>query len=293
LHSNSNFTGHVIYTGAYSSNPNSTDPSSLVLFLLPSFTSADHYATIQVRIPAEFLLLKSNVAIKARALWGSKVYTDDSDIVAILGIFKIRSTNIVHSGLYKPIDFTENDWQLEKPNLNAKLPDHDLYVNLRILPRLLRYQGSNLNGISSRSWGSLHDGESIKIINVTQVPRGSVLNQGRKVGAKAWVEGKQGDSLIEEDAVHITFANNGDAYFRFDYATFQLQWESKMKQAVLELESEDGLYEISWQQFKYCLKKNGRIVGFTSSDGVCWSEKGCKFVDRDISVIRYCWKNSV
>ena len=61
--------------------PQASDPESLQLFLLPPFTPADHYATLEVRIPADYLLFSSNLAVRARAVWGTEVYTDDSDIV--------------------------------------------------------------------------------------------------------------------------------------------------------------------------------------------------------------------
>lgn len=75
------FTGHVNYTGAHSLFPQASDPESLQLFLLPPLTPADHYATLEVRIPADHLLFSSNLAVRARAVWGTEVYTDDSDIV--------------------------------------------------------------------------------------------------------------------------------------------------------------------------------------------------------------------
>lgn len=43
---------------------------------------ADHlYSTLKVKVPYKFLNWE-NDAIKARAVWGTDVYTDDSDIVA-------------------------------------------------------------------------------------------------------------------------------------------------------------------------------------------------------------------
>lgn len=52
------------------------------LFVLPAFTSEHYYSTIAVRIPAEYLLFSTNLAIQNRALWGTEIYSDDSDIVA-------------------------------------------------------------------------------------------------------------------------------------------------------------------------------------------------------------------
>ncbi|KND00009.1 uncharacterized protein SPPG_04356 [Spizellomyces punctatus DAOM BR117] len=66
------------------------------------------------------------------------------------------------------------------------LPDHDLHVTLRILPRLVKYSGSSRNGIESRGWGGLHDGESVRIENVVLADKGTVGRKGRKTGAKGW-----------------------------------------------------------------------------------------------------------
>jgi hypothetical protein len=50
--------------------------------LLPQFSGQDYYCTLQIRIPAEYLTFNGNIAARARALWGTEVYADDSDIVA-------------------------------------------------------------------------------------------------------------------------------------------------------------------------------------------------------------------
>lgn len=79
--------GHVVYTGAKSRTPHSNRASDLQLFLLPPFCAKHHYATIEVRIPSEFLTYRGNVAVRKSALWGTDVYTDDSDVVASNDIF--------------------------------------------------------------------------------------------------------------------------------------------------------------------------------------------------------------
>lgn len=157
---------------------------NLELFLLPKFSVLEHYALIQVRIPFEFLG-NDNVAAQANAVWGTQVYTDDSDVVA--GIFSIllKEIALIHSGSYK----------LEQGK-------HDLSVTLRILPCLEKYQGSNRNGINSRSWGSFHDGESFKIEKVETLPLGSARKLGRKKGSKAWVD--QSSSLKNEARLVMT-----------------------------------------------------------------------------------------
>ncbi len=76
------FLDSVIYTGAYPLKAYSTRPSDLSLFLLPRFTRADHGAHITVGVPAELLCWKNNPGLQSNAVWGTDVYTDDSDIVA-------------------------------------------------------------------------------------------------------------------------------------------------------------------------------------------------------------------
>ena len=72
--------GHVLYTGALQHSSGSLE--DLQLFLLPKFSVLEHYALIEVRIPFEFLDLKENLAVQANAVWGTSVYTDDSDVIA-------------------------------------------------------------------------------------------------------------------------------------------------------------------------------------------------------------------
>ncbi|KAH6590300.1 hypothetical protein BASA61_005339 [Batrachochytrium salamandrivorans] len=88
------FLGHVIYTGARSRNPHSNRAADLQLYLLPQFTIKHYYATIEVRIPSEYLTYRGNIAVRKSAVWGTDIYTDDSDIVAM----------IIHSGHYRPVD---------------------------------------------------------------------------------------------------------------------------------------------------------------------------------------------
>ncbi|KAJ3035344.1 hypothetical protein HDV00_004072 [Rhizophlyctis rosea] len=221
------YLGHVIYTGPRLPFPSSSRISDIKLFLLPQFTSADHYATIEVRIPAELLTFRGNIALKKQAAWGTLVYTDDSDVVAM----------IVHAGWYRPIDAPnplppatvgngekavkveslEDDerptdvegqsasqptpslalsksYSYDNPPLTIAKPDpryphlpsHDVHVTLRILPRLIKYSGSMRNGLQSRGWGGGHDGESLEVVKVVEVERGSVNRSGRKIGARGW-----------------------------------------------------------------------------------------------------------
>ena len=116
------------------------------------------------------------MAVRKSAVWGTDIYTDDSDVVAV----------IIHSGHYRPVDAPDPS-ALEQQRIDGKLtteynaskrtpkdgqpgamspivgpikplvaipdpvtsggnflfPNHDLHVTLRILPKLMKYTGSN------------------------------------------------------------------------------------------------------------------------------------------------------
>ena len=74
--------GQVIYRGASMREISLSDPSNLDLFLLPAFNTSHLYSTIEVRIPAEHLTFRDNLAVRCTSVWGTDVYTDDSDVVA-------------------------------------------------------------------------------------------------------------------------------------------------------------------------------------------------------------------
>ncbi|KAG5440155.1 hypothetical protein PCANB_001724 [Pneumocystis canis] len=91
---------------------------------------------LTIRIAKQYFYKSENDCIKKRALWGTDIYTDDSDIVAIL----------LHTG-----------------RLGRKRPSSDAIVKVRVLPRLIKYSGSLRHNIMSRGWKTKHDGESIMV----------------------------------------------------------------------------------------------------------------------------------
>jgi len=113
-----------------------------------------------------------------RAIWGTNVYTDDSDVVAAA----------VHSGWIKG-DFGEFNDDLQelfstpeatsdstngvtytmasKPEHPARIPDGmDMHVTLLIVPPLANYPSTHLHNIRSRQWGEDHDGMSFMIHSI-------------------------------------------------------------------------------------------------------------------------------
>uniref|UniRef100_A0A061S8E9 Histone-deactylase complex 1 n=1 Tax=Tetraselmis sp. GSL018 TaxID=582737 RepID=A0A061S8E9_9CHLO len=86
-------------------------------------------------------LSKNNAKVKARQLWGTDVYTCDSDVVAI----------IMHAGFYSHL--------LANPPTSVS----EAHVVVRTLPVQERYPSRWRNGIRSRSWCGGLDGCSIKV----------------------------------------------------------------------------------------------------------------------------------
>ncbi|KAL9540759.1 hypothetical protein MBANPS3_009505 [Mucor bainieri] len=161
--------------------------------LLPNLEDSVN-GLMEIRVPARFLTFE-NVNVKKRALWGTDIYTDDSDIVAMA----------IHSGKYQP-HFIEPTIEPTDPfalavagkqkesieaarrlALSGKkytqhnqhwIPDHDLKVTVRVLPTLQSYASSIRHRLKSREWGK-HDGMSLFVNKVEKVKRGDARLKGR------------------------------------------------------------------------------------------------------------------
>ncbi|KAK9460766.1 histone deacetylation protein Rxt3-domain-containing protein, partial [Lipomyces oligophaga] len=116
-------------------------------------------STIQIRIPRQFLLRHANPHIGRREVWGTDIYTDDSDIVAAL----------YHTGYLA---------KLFEPDVDDVVTKGDCLATIRLLPLLERYQGSCRNGMNSRSWIIPHDGISYSIEGVEFVEKGKAQDRG-------------------------------------------------------------------------------------------------------------------
>ncbi|KAG0646145.1 hypothetical protein D0Z07_8237 [Hyphodiscus hymeniophilus] len=167
---------------------------------LPRFEGQEN-CTFTVKVPKVYLGDVSREEItRRRAVWGTDVYTDDSDVVAACihqGWFRgawnkdvdvelldleIAGTN----GAVNGKDY-ENDILTEPPRRG---PMHvpkkkDLHVTVLVLPALEKYSSTTKFGIRSREWGGrqegyqgVHDGLSFMIMSVQWVD-GVDSNEGR------------------------------------------------------------------------------------------------------------------
>lgn len=85
-----------------------------------------------------------------RGIWGTDVYTDDSD----LGLVLVHAGWIMWGGQGLPTD-SDGD---------------TLVVDVRIVPPLVHYTATDRCGVLTRNWGNGHDGSSIVIEAVKRVP---------------------------------------------------------------------------------------------------------------------------
>ncbi|OGM45437.1 hypothetical protein ABOM_006333 [Aspergillus bombycis] len=154
---------------------------------LPRFEGKEN-CTFTIRVPRFRIDSSHREEICARrALWGTGIYTDDSDPVAAA----------IHSGFmrgawgedidadmldleikdaYQHAPKTAQDVGLpegDRPRVPPVPPsDKDLHIILLILPRLERYDSSVLFGLKSRPWDGTHDGMSFKVLRTEWVDEG-------------------------------------------------------------------------------------------------------------------------
>ncbi|KAL4968510.1 uncharacterized protein BDV14DRAFT_167198 [Aspergillus stella-maris] len=154
---------------------------------LPRFDGKEN-CTFTIRVPRFRIDTSHREEICARrAVWGTGIYTDDSDPVAAA----------IHSGFIRgawgeDVDADMLDLEIkeafqhapktaqdmgieegERPKVPPAPPsDKDLHITLLILPKLERYDSSVLFGLKSRGWEQNHDGMSFKVLRIEWVDEG-------------------------------------------------------------------------------------------------------------------------
>ncbi|OAP57948.1 hypothetical protein AYL99_07038 [Fonsecaea erecta] len=125
--------------------------------LLPSFKDPDQInCTYTVKVSSMWLQQKERNLIGCEQyLWGSGIYTDDSDpVAAAMHSGFIQSAHIEDPLLNRLID--EQNPRIEglsAPDTPAPVPEgKDLHITLIVLPQLENYADSVRFGIKSRSW---------------------------------------------------------------------------------------------------------------------------------------------
>ena len=163
--------------------------------------------TFTVRVPSYYLTCEQRELISLdRNLYGTDIYTDDSDPVAAaihcgwirgewpeeVDVSLLQTASSVekersHTGFLD--DEMDDQHQLSIMNVLPHYgpvrpkPYMDLHITLRVLPPLQRYASSVRYGLKSRSWGSNHDGMSFEIIKLEWVNEGIGSRGEERTGA--------------------------------------------------------------------------------------------------------------
>lgn len=162
---------------------------------LPRFDGKAN-CTFTVRVPRFRIDASHREEICARrAVWGTGVYTDDSDPVAAA----------IHSGYIRgewgeDVDINMLDLEFKDgyrhalpppdvPEGEPQIPpvpvaNKDLHITLLILPRLERYEATLMFGLKSRAWDGTHDGMSFKVERIDWVDEGSTRGEERSGAAR-------------------------------------------------------------------------------------------------------------
>ena len=154
--------------------------------LLPAFTEAEKVnCTYTVRVPNLWLQERERRLIcKESYLWGSGIYSDDSDVIAAAmhsGFIKAVAPETVDQVLLGRVVNEQNTKIEGLVNVPDKpvepVQGHDALITLVVLPTLDRYTGSSRFGVCSRSWPepgtkTQHDGVSYAVLKVEFVSGG-------------------------------------------------------------------------------------------------------------------------
>ncbi|KAI9228702.1 MAG: hypothetical protein DHS80DRAFT_23037 [Piptocephalis tieghemiana] len=140
---------------------------------LPCLAGAAPGTQVTVLIQAKFLDYAS-YPFAPRRLWGSDIYTDDSDPLLAA----------VHAGIYKP------SWPhpCDRPIGYSSYPpiDHDLQLTLVVHPCPPSFPGQVRNFVGSRDWvGIPHHGGAFRVLSAKPVPLGTAVYGGGLRGRKA------------------------------------------------------------------------------------------------------------
>ena len=155
---------------------------------LPRFQGKEN-CTFTVRVPRYYLARDQREAIcRRRAVWGTDVYTDDSDpLAAVIHSGWVRGqwgedvdTSVLDLCMNEPTPTSlklaktgsEPQSTLTAPPRNGPMmpiAGKDLQLTLLVLPQLQNYASTVAYGIKSRSWGDNHDGMSFKIEKIAWV----------------------------------------------------------------------------------------------------------------------------
>mmetsp|Transcript_33250 Transcript_33250/g.87468 ORF Transcript_33250/g.87468 Transcript_33250/m.87468 type:complete len:323 (-) Transcript_33250:860-1828(-) len=195
---------------------------------------------VDVLLPPEHLVSDSR-PVRLRQLWGTDVYSDDSDLISVL----------VHSGHIK---------------LKATAPKTPLLVSLRVCPAQASYTSSEKNGLKSREWTGKHEGVSYTVERCLQHTAGDIpkfepsmlrpSQQTRQIpGSLVQVASGPGQTFaVPPAACFAVFSLSNEPWYKYslamvaDQGTDPTRWTSaRMLREALYLEGPARRFELCLQ----------------------------------------------
>lgn len=169
--------------------------------------------------------------VRLRQLWGTDVYTDDSDLLAAL----------VHAGYV---------------GLNDEGPRKPLLVTLAVCARQPKYSSSTRHGLCSRAFGGDHAGVSYKIEHVAQYAGDTAELEPRLSAAAGPRRCLASIALLPPgyppSALHVCFNLSNEPMFKYSLALVAdrglepADWTStRLRTDVLYLESDSRRFELA------------------------------------------------
>lgn len=239
---------------------------------LPRFENSQLNCTYTVKVPRVHLTNSSLKEITSRkSLWGTDIYTDDSDVIAAAihaGWFRgvwdesvdVSLLGLDLAGKAIPKKFGPNgrdEMLLQPPPSGPKnIPrNHDVHIDIVVLPLLEGYGSTIRFGIKSREWGikregyqSQHDGMSFMIVKVAFV---SSVGEGGEAGIrkrKKMISSRPQETSLEQRRIDGTEIQNDPEQFEESYERGEIKgigtnswWKipaKKVEEPVIEPEPE-------------------------------------------------------
>lgn len=188
--------------------------------------------TIQALVPGQYLADAAALrSVRLRQLWGTDVYTEESDLVAVL----------VHTGHVA---------------LHADAPAPPLLVTLAVCARQPAYLSSTRHGLTSRGWDQAHPGVSYKVVRCLAYAGDAADLDPRITAATSGRRALPSISLMAPgyppSSLHVIFDLCNEPMYKYslplvadrgleasDWTSARLRFES------LYLEGSDKRYELS------------------------------------------------
>lgn len=199
---------------------------------LPKMEGSEN-CTLTVRVPRVYLEPLSREEITARrSVWGTDIYTDDTDVVAAcIHSGWIRgewSDDVDISVLDLVIDDAgednttatkvtskNGDITLTAPPARGPMlppPSKDLHVTILVLPALEKYSSTTRWGIRSRAWANTHDGLSFQIMSVKFVSGVDTAKETRGSARRLRIDSQLREDDLERESAWAALLQVGNGH---------------------------------------------------------------------------------